>query len=183
MRLIALAILLSYVPPLTAKEREGVTSQPVIQAGGKELHLMGMGLRKKLFFKVYVASFYLESPSEDAAQAVSSDQVKRVEMHMLRDLERGKIVEAVQAGFEKNSGPQMPQLQSRLDAFVKAIPDLKSGESITVTYLPGQGTLVKAGGSDPITIPGKDFADALFSVWLGPHPVDDELKDEMLKNR
>src|SRR5205085_1714351 len=168
---------------LTAKEREGVTSQPTISAGGKELHLMGMGLRKKLWFKVYIASFYLENPTEDAPQAVSSDQVKRVEMHMLRDLERGKIVEAVQAGFEKNSAQQMPQLQARLDAFLKAIPDLKSGESITVTYVPGQGTVVKAGASEQITIPGKDFADALFAVWLGPQPVDGELKEEMLKNR
>jgi hypothetical protein len=182
MRPIALAILLS-AAPLSAKEREGVTAQPVIQAAGKDLNLMGMGLRKKLWFKVYIASFYLEKPSEDAAQAVSSEQVKRVEMHMLRDLERGKIVEAVQAGFEKNSGPQMPQLKDRLETFLKAIPDLRSGESITVTYVPGQGTVVKAGGSQEITIQGKDFADALFSVWLGPHPVDDELKDEMLKNR
>ena len=142
-----------------------------------------MGLRKKLWFKVYIASFYLQNPTEDAAQAVSTDQVKRVEMHMLRDLERGKIVEAVQAGFEKNSGPQMPQLQTRLDQFLKAIPDLRAGESITITYIPGQGTVVKAAASDEITVAGKDFADALFSVWLGPQPVDDELKNEMLRNR
>jgi len=34
-----------------------------------------------------------------------------------------------------------------------------------------------------VNLPGKDFADALFSVWLGKHPVDDELKREMLLNR
>ncbi len=181
MRWIALMILIA--APLVAKEREGVVAQPTITAYGKTLNLMGMGLRKKLWFKVYLASFYLEQPTEDPAQAIASDQVKRVEMHMLRDLERGKITEAVEAGFEKNSGPQMPQLRSRLDAFLKAIPDLHGGESITVTYLPGQGTLVKAGGGEEITIPGKDFADALFSVWLGKHPVDDELRDEMLRNR
>ena len=178
MRWIALAILVA--APLAAKEREGVVAQPTISAFGNELHLMGMGLRKKLWFKVYLASFYLAKPEEDP---IASDQVKRVEMHMLRDLERGKIIEAVEAGFEKNSGPQLPQLRSRLDMFLKAIPDLRSGESITVTYLPGQGTFVKAGGGQEITIPGKDFSDALFSVWLGRHPVDDELKDEMLRNR
>src|SRR5437763_3205628 len=117
MRPIALAILFLYALPLTAKEREGVSSPATIRAGGKELQLMGMGLRKKLWFKVYIASFYLEHPTEDAAQAIASDQVKRVEMHMLRDLERGKIVEAVQAGFENNSGPRMALLQARLDAF------------------------------------------------------------------
>ena len=181
MRWIVLTILVASLPA-PAKQREGVESPAVIRADGQELQLMGMGLRKKLWFKVYIASFYLQNPTEDAAQAVSSDQVKRVEMHMLRGLERGKIVEAVQAGFEKNSAQQMPQLKARLDQFLAIIPDLKAGEVITVTYAPGRGTLAHAPGNQ-ITIPGKDFADALFSVWLGPNPVDDELKNEMLKDR
>jgi hypothetical protein len=29
-------------------------------------------------------------------------------------------------------------------------------------------------------VQGKDFADALFSVWLGKQPVDDGLKKAML---
>ncbi len=169
--------------PALAKEREGIVAKPVINVAGKQLHLIGMGLRKKLWFKVYLASFYLENLTDDAAQAVSSDQMKRVEMYMLRDLERGKITEAVQSGFEKNAGPDLPKLQERLDAFLKAVPDLKQGESITVTYIPGQGTLIKAGSGQAITLAGKDFADALFSVWLGKHPVDDGLKEEMMRER
>jgi hypothetical protein len=31
-------------------------------------------------------------------------------------------------------------------------------------------------------IPGKDFADALFSVWLGQHSADDGLKRGLLGN-
>jgi hypothetical protein len=178
---IALAALLAL--PLSAKEREGVASQPVIEVGGRQLHLMGMGLRKKLWFKVYIASFYLEQPMDDPARVISSDQVKRVEMHMLRDLDRGKIVEAVQEGFQRNSAREMPALRERLDRFLKAIPDLKSGEAILVTYMPGRGTHIKAGKGEEIDLPGKDFADALFSVWIGPSPVDGELKQEMLSNR
>jgi hypothetical protein len=102
---------------------------------------------------------------------------------MLRDLERDKIVEAVQEGFQKNSGPDMPRLQARLGQFLKAIPDLKGGQQIVITYLPGSGTLLKAGRGEEISIAGKDFADALFSVWLGRQPVDDDLKGEMLRNR
>jgi chalcone isomerase-like protein len=169
--------------PAVAKEREGVVAPPVIEVSGKQLHLMGMGLRKKLWFKVYLASLYAEDPSDDPARVIGSDQVKRVQMNMLRDLERGKIVEAVQQGFERNSGPEMPRLQARLDQFLKAIPDLKSGQTIVITYAPGRGTFIKAGSGEEITVPGKDFADALFSVWLGKQPVDDELKREMLLNR
>ena len=178
---VAVCTLLAF--PVLPKEREGVTAPPVVQVAGKPLHLMGMGLRKKLWFKVYLASFYLEQPTDDGAQAISSDQIKQVRMHMLRDLERDKIVEAVQEGFQKNSGPDMPRLQSRLNSFLKAIPDLKGGQQILITYFPGTGTVLKAGRGDEITVPGKDFADALFSVWLGKSPVDDDLKGEMLRNR
>jgi len=183
MRIAVLAFCTLLALPALPKEREGVTAPPVVQVAGKPLHLMGMGLRKKLWFKVYLASFYLENPVDDGAQAISSDQIKQVRMHMLRDLERDKIVEAVQEGFQKNSGPDMPRLQSRLNSFLEAIPDLKGGQQILITYFPGTGTVLKAGRGDEITVPGKDFADALFSVWLGKSPVDDDLKGEMLRNR
>jgi hypothetical protein len=179
--LLASAVLLAF--PLFAKQREGVTAPPTIEVGGKQLHLMGMGLRKKMWFKVYLASLYAEERIEDGDKFIASDQIKRVQMHMLRDLERGKIIEAVQEGFQKNSGPNLPKLKDRLDRFIKAIPDLKAGQQIVITYYPERGTVIKAGTGEEITIEGKDFADALFSVWLGKHPVDDELKTEMLRNR
>jgi hypothetical protein len=178
---VLLALLIAL--PALAREREGVVAPPTIQVEGKTLNLMGMGLRKKLWFKVYLASLYLENPTEDAGQVIASDQIKRVQMNMLRDLERGKIVEAVQEGFQRNSGPQMPNLQERLDRFLRAIPDLRGGQTIVITYYPGRGTLIKAGGGEEVSLPGKDFADALFSVWLGKQPVDGELKQEMLVNR
>src|SRR3954464_10561750 len=178
---ILLALLVAL--PAVAKEREGVVAPPTIQVEGRPLQLMGMGLRKKLWIKVYLASLYLENPAADAPQVIASDQIKRVQMNMLRDLDRGKIVEAVQQGFEKNSGPQMPRLQERLDRFLRAVPDLRGGETIVITYLPGRGTVIKAGSGAAVDLPGKDFADALFSVWLGKHPVDEDLRQEMLVNR
>jgi len=178
---VLLAVLIAL--PAFAREREGVVAPPTIQVEGRTLNLMGMGLRKKLWFKVYLASLYLENPTEDAAQAISSDQIKRVQMNMLRDLDRGKIVEAVQEGFQRNSGPQMPSLQERLDRFLRAVPDLRGGQTIVITYFPGRGTSIKAGGGEEVSLPGKDFADALFSVWLGKQPVDGDLKQEMLVNR
>jgi Chalcone isomerase-like len=36
------------------------------------------------------------------------------------------------------------------------------------------------GQGEEMPIPGKDFADALCSVWLGPDPVDRGLKRRLL---
>lgn len=179
--MIAIAAALVLAAP-AVRDVYGVQVPESVFSGGRMLFLNGTGLRKKAFFKVYVASLYLEkAPDQDPRSVVGSDQIKRVDMGMLRDLDRGKIVEAVREGFEKNSRERMPQLKERLDRFVEQIPDLKEGQRLTITYFPGQGTTVVVGDGEARTrIEGKDFADALFRVWLGDEPVDSDLKDRML---
>jgi Chalcone isomerase-like len=164
----------------SAKELNGVTAPETASAGGKELKLNGMGLRKKAFFKVYVAALYLESKSKDAAAILAADSVRRVEMTMLRDLGREKVVEAINDGIQKNAPEALPKLKERLGKFTSAIPDLKEGEKLTLMYVPGTGTSVTGGSGQAMTVEGKDFADALFSVWLGKEPVSESLRDGML---
>jgi Chalcone isomerase-like len=122
----------------------------------------------------------VESTSQDAAQIIGSEQVKRVRMSMLRDLEKSKIVDAITEGFEKNAKAQLAALKERLDKLTASIPDLKKGDELVLTYVPGKGTRIESKGGQALTVEGKDFADALFSVWLGKHPVDGDLKKALL---
>ena len=80
----------------------------------------------------------------------------------------------------RNSSGVMPILRDRLDLLQKALPPLEKGNVLTFTYLPGlSGTVLRAQGQE-MTIPGKDFADALLSAWLGPAPVSEDLKRQLL---
>jgi hypothetical protein len=45
--------------------------------------------------------------------------------------------------------------------------------------VPGSGSLVR-GQARELKIPGKDFADALFSVWLGSEPSNAALQHQLL---
>ena len=86
---------------------------------------------------------------------------------MLRDLEKEKIVEAIHEGFEKNSqGPdaraQGPAGQVRR----RRCRTSRRARCCRLTYVPGKGTTVGGSGEETVD-QGKDFADALFSVWLG----------------
>ncbi len=49
-----------------------------------------------------------------------------------------------------------------------------------VTYTPGTGTEVAVKGKLKGTIPGKDFMEALFSIWFGKNPPSGDLKKGML---
>jgi hypothetical protein len=176
----ALLVSLLLAVPALAKEFKGVKMPDSIEVGGKTLKLNGMGLRTKAIFKVYVAGLYLEEPSQDPGLIISKDQARQVEMVMLRDLEKAKITEAIQQGFEKNNADKMPALKDRLAKLSASVPDLKDGQILKLTYVPGKGTTVKGGAGAETTIEGKDFADALFGVWLGKSPVDEDLKQGML---
>lgn len=165
--------------PVFAAELQGVKVPDTQIVEGKTLQLNGQGLRVKIVFKVYVASLYLEHPSKSAADILKADEIRRVEMHMLRNLDKKAIVEAIEEGFKKNSADALPALKERLSKFTEKVTDVKDGATLVIQYIPGKGTLIE-GGKDAYVAEGKDFADALFSVWLGAKPVDEDLKKGML---
>jgi len=162
-----------------AREFAGVSVADSALVEGKTLALNGAGLRKKFLFQVYVAALYLETPTHDGEALLAKDGIRQIEVHLLRDLSRKQITEAIRDGFQKNAGDRMGALQERLDKLLAQLGDLQKGSSFTVNYLPGRGTRLLQGQSE-ITLPGKDFADALFSVWLGKEPVDSSLKKSLL---
>jgi hypothetical protein len=180
MKKVSLAATLALVSvAVLALEVGGVKLPDTVSVEGKTLKLNGAGIRKKLIVKVYVAALYVETPSKDAATLVSSTQVKSMRLHMLRDVEGPKISGAIVEGFENNSSAALPQLKPRLDQLAKLIPDVKQGDEIDLTFVPDKGTQVSVRGTATGTIEGRDFADALFSVWLGPNPVQADLKQAL----
>ncbi len=167
------------VAAVHAREVSGVSMPEVVSVAGRELRLNGMGVRKRVFSKVYVVGLFLERPTTNARAAITTDEARRIVLVMLRDVSREKFVQAVETGIMRNSGPAMPTLRARLDLLKQALPALKKGNVLDFTYLPRLGTLVRGQGRE-MRIPGKDFADALFLVWLGSKPVNEDLKRKLL---
>lgn len=176
----AAALALALAASSLALEVAGVQVPETVTAEGKTLKLNGAGLRKKLLFKVYVAALYVETPSKDGAAVISSSEIKRMRLSILRSLKGSQVSEAISEGFERNSKDQMPRLQDRLKKLGAMIPDVKEGDEIAFTAVPDKGVQVTVRGTDRGTIEGRDFADALFSVWLGPNPVEEDLKKALL---
>lgn len=162
-----------------ARDLAGATMPESVRAGGRVLALNGMGIGTKLLVHVYVIGLYLERNTTDAQTAIVSDEGKRIALIMLRSVSRQQFVQAVEKGMIRNSGVPMPTLRSRLDLLEQALPALEKGDMLDFTYLPGVGTVVRGQGRE-LKIPGKDFADALLSVWLGPHAASITLRHDLL---
>jgi len=162
-----------------AAELAGATLPDTMSAGGKTLKLNGLGLRKKSIVKVYVGGLYVETPSNDAAQILAADQAKAICMHYVRSLSKKQLVDGFQEGFEANAQDKAGQ-KAAFDQMLALVPEVKDGDTLTFFYVPGKGTTLKAGDKDLGTFEGKGFADAVFSIWLGPKPPTKDLQKGML---
>lgn len=178
--LIGFAACLALVSALPAGEVAGVKLPDTRTVEGKALQLNGMGLRKKLVFKVYVAGLYVENKSQDARTIISADQVKSVELHILRNLSGTELTDAITEAFWKNNKPARSSLEPRLQKLNAMFPSVVSGDLIVLTYVPGKGTIVTAKGQQKGIIEGKDFSDALLAIWIGAEPVQSDLKRLLL---
>jgi hypothetical protein len=176
----ALSLTLGLAAFAPAAELAGVKVPDTETVDGKLLKLNGVGLRKKMMFKVYVAGLYVETPSKDAATLLGANEIKSMRLHILRKLKGSQVSEAIADGFELNSKAELPKLKGRLDQLAGMIPDVAEGDEIALTWVPDKGTRVTVRGTDRGSIEGRDFADALFAVWLGPHPIQDDLKQGLL---
>jgi hypothetical protein len=181
MRTLAALILSALALDAGAREVAGVEVPEAAALGGKQLVLNGAGLRKRLFFKVYVGALYAEARSSDPEALIAADAPKLVSMVFLRDVDRDSILGAFREGFEKNSGAQAAAAVARLTQVEKILPpEIRKGQVMTVSYVPGTGSTVAIEGGAGATVEGKEFADALFRNWLGPEPADADLKQGML---
>jgi hypothetical protein len=175
----AVSLIAQQVP---ACHLSGVSMPSVVTIAGTQLHLNGMGMRKvKGLVNAYVIGLYLENPTADAQAAISTAEHKRIVIHMLRDASHAQFVHELERGLTRNAGAEMPALRARLDRLEHALPALKKGNVLSITYVPGTGTTMRAQGKE-MTIRGKDFAAALLSIWLGPKPISASLKPQLLSD-
>lgn len=180
-RLLPLLLLVVAVAlPVHAAELAGVSMPDTTEIGGQTLVLNGMGLRKKLFIKVYVAGLYLTEKAKDAATILSVDGPRHMEMHFLYDVGKNKLCDAWNEGLENNTPGASAQTKQGFATLCDLMADMEDGERMAYTYVPGEGTTVTIRGEAAGTIPGKEFADALFACWIGSSPPSADFRDGLL---
>ena len=174
--LIILSLLIATAP---AKTLKGVTLPDTAIIEGRHCSLVGMGVRKKFFFKIYVGGLYMEHPTHKPNRVISDLGIKRVVMHFLyKKISADKLRKAWTEGFKANlSEKKFESLEKKINRFNAFFTEpVRKGDEIWVTYLPGKGTQVVVKGNEKGTIPGINFMKAVFAIWFGEVPADSHLK-------
>ena len=181
---IILVTALLVAPALLAGTLANVTMADEVVVADTTLHLNGMGLRRKLGIKIYVAGLYIEEKTKSADEVLSAPGPKRFSMHYLTDKATDERMDAAWIkGFKMNSEDEYGILEDRVMTFVELLGDMKVGDVVDCTMIPGQGTTVTLNGEEIGIIEGDDFQAALLRVGLGAKPPTAALKRGLLGNR
>ena len=163
----------------------GVKLNDTLDLRGSTLQLNGAGVRYKAVFKVYTAGLYVGKKVSTPEEALAAPGPKRVAITMLRDIDANELGKLFTKGVEENSPKsEMVNLIPGLLRMGQMFADqkqLKTGDTFTVDWLPGTGTVITVRGvAQPDPIKEQAFFNALLRIWLGPVPADWKLKDALL---
>lgn len=182
--LLALACLAA-TPAWAVREVRGVKFADSSPLAGQVLQLNGVGVRVKVIVDVYAAGLYLPRKDTSAANIFDMHGPKSMHIVLLRDLTGEDFADAMVKGFRKNNSDSdnakyLPRIEAIRDTML-TFGSVKKGTSIHIDFVPGAGTRALIGGVQKGNdIPGEDFYAALLKIWLGNHPVDTSLKEDLL---
>jgi hypothetical protein len=183
------AVVLLPSMPLQAVEdvvepRTGVKFASEVQ----DMRLLGIGLRSKTFLKVKVyavALYAAESAVEGSLKGktgpalykelVWGDFPKEVALHFVRDVTTEQVQDAfreslVLAGAEK----------AKIDAFVGHFGFTRNGQRYVIKWVPGGTIEATINGVVQPPVADKNFAAAVFGIWLGERPIQEDIKRDLV---
>jgi hypothetical protein len=169
-RLFALLALLLIASGAWAATLAGVTLPDKAEVDGQSLVLNGLGLRSKLFIKVYVGGLYLSQKETSAQKILAADAPRRMVLHFIYDVGKDDMCKAWNEGLEANTPNASAEVKKSFQTLCTWMDGVGKGQQLALTYLPGQGTRVEIAGKAKGTLPGKPTADAILSTWIGPKP-------------
>lgn len=171
MRWLVLAMMLLAGTAAQARAIAGVRMPDAIRLQGKELLLDHMALKKRLFFEVYVWGLYLEQTPGSTQEAIAFPGPKQLQLHFRRSINREQLVEAFRGFLSHSAAMRSPEMKRHSEQLVQSLRGVRKGDTLLITYLPDKGLLISGEASRGATIPGKTFADVLFTAWLRENPI------------
>jgi hypothetical protein len=169
-----------------AVEVANVKYEPTADLAGQKLVLNGAGIRYKFVVKVYTAGLYLTHKANTTQEVLAAPGPKRIHIQMLRDIDGNELGKLFTKGMEANA-PREEFVKCingvlKLSEVFASRKQLNSGDSFSVDYVPGVGSVLLLNGKSVMPEPIKEpeFFSAMLRIWLGDKPADDSLKEALL---
>ena len=184
--LIAAVWILSVAVPARTQDIAEPKSGEKFAAKDGDASLLGVGLRTRTIARVkvyaiglYVADAALGGPLKGKAgtpelyrDLVNGDFRKKVVLKFLRDVSTEKIRDAFRDAL-KGTGVTA-------EAWLGYFPDTRAGQEYIIAWTPGVGLETKVAGVDRPPLNDKPLASAVFGIWLGTKPIQEDIKKDLV---
>ena len=161
---------------------KGVELEDSLQVKDQTLVLNGAGVRSKYFMNVYVAGLYLPEKTHDADAIMTAKEPQSIHLHIISShITRSRLIETIEEGIELSAGEDFPRYKPMLKELWDALTfEVEVGDTFVFTYLPGEGTHFYRNGEVLRVQKDFNFKQVLFGIWLGPEPVQESVKEDLL---
>ncbi|MDX2176746.1 MAG: chalcone isomerase family protein [Candidatus Sumerlaeia bacterium] len=147
---------------------------------GETLPALGVGRLTWLMMDIYWAVLYTPAGA-DTPEEVLADVPKSFIIEYNRSFDADDFVYGSEKLMKRNKRIDLEAIRPRLDQMNALYRPVKAGDRYEVRYEPGVGTTLLLNGEALGTVPGSDFAEAYFRIWLDEkHHVSGSLREQLL---
>lgn len=185
-RLITALLVLFLAGPALAQDVAEPRSGVKFAAKDGDTTLLGVALRTKTIarVKVYAIGLYVADPAVSGPlkgkagtadlykELLNGDFKRKVVMKFVRDVSTDQIRD----GFRDS----LKGVGSPADTWINYFSAIREGQECVIAWTPGAGLETKVAGVDKPAINDKAFASAVFGIWLGDKPVQEDVKKDLV---
>jgi hypothetical protein len=181
-KLLIYFLLVAATPYLSqAAELEGFKFPDEITLDNEKLILNGLSVRKATIFriKIMVAGLYLSKRSVNPDLILNSSEMKQIQIRFIKNISAKKISSMWTEQLMKRCKKDCTTLNEQADRMGKLMLDIKQADSMIFTFYKEKIKIILNNNIEGV-VEGRDFSKALLSLWIGPDPLDESLKDGLL---
>lgn len=143
--------------------------------------LSGAAMRKKAFFNVYTIGSYVstEFTGRTAEDLANCDKCKQLHLVLQRNVSGNDMARAFEEAIKANHPDEFSTEMAKLTSLIKS-HDVRSGEHVWITHVPGYGLHIQVVGKTSEFIPGLKFAKAVWEIYLVAKNVGEAVKQGLI---
>lgn len=168
--------LLACAAPAWSAQIAGVTLPPTESVQGTQLQLAGCAAREELWMDLYAVSLYLPQGATGNARMTDDQMPKLIRLDVTYS---GEIPDGLPSEWKERL--QQRVSQEFIQTLQNQYNNLRGGDAVRISYVPGNGTTLSVNGNTVVTRPGSDLMNAMMDVWIGSNPVSDNIKRHLLR--
>lgn len=150
----------------------------IVEEAGQRYTLIGSGVFRYMIWTAYAGAYY-QLEGETQPQPLSNTP-RRLELAYFHAIEASDFAEATEKTLQDTlTLYEFNQIEAPLERLNQRYRDVVPGDRYLLSWS-GEQLRLSLNGEVLIEEQSADFASAMFSIWLGEQPLDDDFRDALL---